>query len=440
MPQLNVQVTGAPGPVIVTLSVVEKGKESTPFVVFPTSRQTDPAGWTNFINLQSGQKLPPLLCAVTCQQYTTPADQPVLFDSSTDVTISIPYAPFKKAVPVIARPPLPLPLPDPTRDADVWATILPWDPGFGASEDALAATLPPTAMSYDDQGRTEESKNRIPIQRKPRATQYATAVKTEAEATGPTSRDYLRGDAWGVVMPGAPLIDGGSAETPDQILSWFIDRYPLDFQKEYLTKYAGYGYTHFYLSPPDSIQGFGFSMEQFIETVRLVKKYVPYVGIMLSSKYFQKQDMTVDEYKAYPGPLLDALLPEADEFCPFWEGNLYNIPGQVHVDITRYVGQRCHAAGKSCWLHFSPHVTSWFADGDPRGRFGFWDDLEGDCDGINYQTNPEWTTQEMADRMVDTLWQFGEDGNRYKFRLWEDKATQQYWGHATPDDGDARGY
>ena len=263
---------------------------------------------------------------------------------------------------------------------------------------------------------------------------------TRSGAAAPTSRDYLRGDAWGVVMPDAPLIDGANAATKDQILSWFLDRYPIEFQRDYLTKYAGYGYTHFYLSPPDSIQGYGRSLAEFVETCKLVQSYGLYVGVMLSSKYFQKQDMTVDEYIAYVDPLLEALLPVADEFVPFWEGNLYNIPGETHVNIARYVGQHAHAAGKSAWLHFSPHVTSWFADGDPRGRFGFWDDLAGDINGLNYQSNPEWTTQELMDRLVDTLWQFGEGGNLYKLRMWEDKATQQYNGHATPDDGDARGY
>ena len=236
------------------------------------------------------------------------------------------------------------------------------------------------------------------------------------------------------------MIDGASAETKDQILSWFLDRYPLDFQKQYLTKYAGYGYTHLYLSPPDSLNGAGKSMDEFVETCRLVRSYGLYVGLNMASKYFQPRDMDPDQFAAYVDPLLDVLLDEADEFVPAWEWDLWNRTAPDAITIMRHIGQRAHGAGKTCWLHFGPHTTSWFKDGDPRGRFGFWDDLEGDVDGINYQTIPDWTTQEMADRMVDTLWQFGEDGNRYKFRLWEDQATKQFGGYATPDDGDARGY
>jgi hypothetical protein len=324
-------------------------------------------------------------------------------------------------VPILERPPLPLPLPDPVRDANVWATVLPWD------------VAPPPGLHLHSPFRAR---------RRPRhrGAPVATGDHPATWSTAPTSRDYLRGDAWGVVMPGAPMIDGANEKTKDQILSWFLDRYPLDFQKQYLEKYAGYGYTHLYLSPPDSIQGYGFTVDDLANTCRLVRSYGLYVGLNLASKYFQPSNMDPDQFAAYVDPLLDVLLDEADEFVPAWEWNLWNRTAPDAITIMRHIGQRAHAAGKTCWLHFGPHVTSWFADGDPRGRFGFWDDLEGDVDGINYQSDPNWTTQELADRMVDTLWQFGDDGNRYKFRLWEDKATQQYGGYATPDDGDARGY
>jgi hypothetical protein len=291
------------------------------------------------------------------------------------------YAP---AIPVIVRPPLPEPFPDPTRDAAVWSTEPIWEL--------------------------------------------------------PHERDFYRGDAWGVRMDGAPMIDGVSAETKDLILSWFLDRYPLDFQHAYLTKYAGYGYTHLTLSPPDSIQGAGRTLAQFVETVQLVKSYGLYCAVNLASKVYQPRDMNPAQFQAYVDPLLDALLEHADEFVPAWEWDLWNRTAPDAITIMRHIGQRAHKAGKSCWLHFGPHTTSWFADGDPRGRFGFWDDLQGDVDGINYQTVPDWTTQEMADRMVDTLWQFGQDGNRYKFRMWEDQATKQFNGHADENDGDARGY
>lgn len=348
-------------------------------------------------------------------------------------------------VPTLERPPLPLPLPNPTRDGAVWATTLPWE----APPTALLASRTRRNLRARRQPHLSASEmaGLSPVEIRDRLWRLWSrghyAVEPAEHTTwtaAPTDRDYLRGDAWGVVMPDAPMIDGASAATKDQILSWFIDRYPLDFQKAYLLKYAGYGYTHLYLSPPDSLNGAGKTLDEFVDTCRLVRSYGLYVGLNMASKYFQPSLMEPDAFIAYLDPLLDVLLDEADEIVPAWEWDLWCITAPGAITIMRHVGQRCHAAGKTCWLHFGPHTTSWFADGDPRGRFGFWDDLAGDVDGINYQTMPDWTTKELQDRMVDTLWQFGQDGNRYKFRMWEDQATKQYAGYATPDDGDARGY
>jgi hypothetical protein len=92
-------------------------------------------------------------------------------------------------------------------------------------------------------------------------------------------------------------------------------------------------------------------------------------------------------------------------------------------------------------MHYSPHVTSWFADGDPAGRFGFYDSLGTDVDGINYQTQPSWLIDEMQARIVDSLWQFGTEKTPHKFRLWEDLAFTCF-DHNPPTEADCdqRGY
>ena len=270
----------------------------------------------------------------------------------------------------------------------------------------------------------------------------------------PHERDYLRADSWGVVMEGAPVIDRGvSSRHPERILSWFIDRYTDDFQKQYLEKVAGYGYTHLRLSYPDSVAakdqpsnkppGAGRTLDQFIETCKRVQSYGLWVRVMLGSKYFQPGFMTAQQWADYADPVLDALIAAkaVDESSLGWEWNLWNTPGQVTIDAFRHHGQRCHAAGVSAWMHFSPHVTSWFADGDPRGRFGFYDDLHNDVNGIDYQGDPSWPMDETQARCVDTLWQFGQRGNDYKFRFDEDQAAMM-WDNDRPDpeDANARGY
>jgi len=251
--------------------------------------------------------------------------------------------------------------------------------------------------------------------------------------TPPQDRNYLRGDFWGVKMPGAPQVPGVGRKY-ERIFSWFLDRYPDDFQREYLTTYGGYGYTHFLLSVGDSLgppenpgktPGAGRTLDQFIQTCALVKKYVKYCHVRLGSKDFQPHYMTAQQWADYADPIMDALIAAkvVDEFSLAWEMNLWNTPGQPLIDALRHCGQKAHAAGLTSWQHFSPHYTSWFADGDPRGRFGWYDDLANDVDGINYQTmGPSWSPQMLQARMVDTLWQFGERGNDYLFRLEEDLA------------------
>ena len=186
-------------------------------------------------------------------------------------------------VPVLDRPPLPLPMPDPVRDAAVWATVLPWD-----------VEPPPGLHLYSPFHGVRRDRHRGTRRRV-----KATAI---SEHGAPTSRDYLRGDAWGVVMPDAPMIDGANAKTKDQILSWFMDRYPLDFQKQYLEKYAGYGYTHLYFSPPDSLNGAAKTLDEFVATCRLVRSYGLYVGLNMASKYFQPSLMEPDSVHRVPRP------------------------------------------------------------------------------------------------------------------------------------------
>jgi len=254
------------------------------------------------------------------------------------------------------------------------------------------------------------------------------------------------------VIDGAPVVPGASSIHPERILSWFVDRYDLGFQREYLTEYAGYGYTHLYLSaadslaspvqPPTAPPGAGRTLGQFVSTCELVKQYVPYVGVMLGSKYFQPGNMDPTQWAAYADPLLDALLPVVDEVVPAWEWDLWNRTAPDAITAIKHIGDRCHAAGVSCWLHFSPHVTSWFQDGDPRGRFGWYDDLNTSIDGLNYQGISDWTTQDAADRAVDTLWQFAQQPYGHKFRYWEDLAfwmfdgtPQHYYAGQTLPDG-----
>jgi len=256
-------------------------------------------------------------------------------------------------------------------------------------------------------------------------------------------RNFMRGDAWGVEMPGAPQIPG-TGRKYERIFSWFSDRYSPAFQDEYWAKQASFQYTHGKLSLADSLgkidngpnspPGAGRTIDQFIETCHLVKKYLPWCQVILGSKYFLDfegriancaHNMTGQQWADWAGPLLEQLIAAKaiDECIAGWEWNLWNTPGKDSIDAYKFIGTTCHAAGISSWQHMAPHYTSWQANDDDRGRFGWFDDLAGYLDGINYQTaGPSWSPQMMQARFVDTLWLFGERGNDFLFRMDEDYA------------------
>jgi hypothetical protein len=269
----------------------------------------------------------------------------------------------------------------------------------------------------------------------------------------PKSRDFLRANAWGITIPGAPFVPGGSSEHPERILSWFLDRFPPDIQQKWLALNGQYGYTHVIQSAADSMgplaaapncpPGAGQTLDQFVATCKMIKDAGLFVIVFLGSKCFQPRDMNLAQWIAYADPIMDALLAAnvVDEFVPGWEWDLFNVPGKTTTDVFKHIGQKAHAAGKSCWIHFSPEKTSWFADGDNRGRFGFYDDLGTDVDGLMYQTIPTWSISDTQARIVDTLHQFGQQGNRQKFRFYEDQAALMF-SRDKPDetDADMRGF
>lgn len=274
---------------------------------------------------------------------------------------------------------------------------------------------------------------------------YRITLPWEPPVDPPDDRDYWRGDAWGVEIAGAPWVPGASNSKYERILSWFVDRYPPDWQARYLETYAGYQYRHLMLSladscgkidnGPNSPPGNGAELDEFIETCLLVKKYIRYVSVTLGSKYFGDfegrlpdcpHNMSGQQWADWSGPILERLFAAGacDEVVPGWEWNLWNQPGDATVKAFKFMGQQAHAAGRSLWMHFSPHVASWQQDG--TSRFAFYDLIHPDVDGLNYQSaGPYWSPQMLQARMVDSLWVFGTRGD-LKFRLWEDFAAWMF--------------
>jgi hypothetical protein len=279
--------------------------------------------------------------------------------------------------------------------------------------------------------------------------------------TPPLTRDFLRGDFWAVPCPGLPAVpggpSGGSSEFPERIITGLDYKYDRSkWWPSMVDRHRERGYTHWLRWSSNALYdgpefGGNPSIAKFVDDCGLLHALgMPYVIVSLTSKVFDPRDPTLQQYQDRVGPLLDALLAArvVDEVIPGFEFDAFNVPGETTVSIFKWVGQQVHPRGVSNWAHFFPHVTAWFADGDPRGRFGFWEDLGADVDGIDYQADSAWDVPELQARIVDTLWTFGEQGNLHKFRLCEDQAIRQFtghpWGsgseHPNELDGSARGW
>jgi hypothetical protein len=268
--------------------------------------------------------------------------------------------------------------------------------------------------------------------------------------TLPRTRDVLRADLWGVPVyakDGTPLpfVPRGSREHPERALTYFL--YKPEWQGAWvaavLYAHAIRAYTHFYLSWPDARDDGGLSIAQFVALCRYVKSWGFWVGVFLGAKGRAQgndidgdpRDQSPTEWQARVQPILDALLnaDAADEFVPAWEYDLFNRDGTWAIEYPRWVGVRVHSAGKSCWMHFSTHVTSWH----PQGRFYYWSELGDAVDGLHYQGDATWDIATYQARLVDTLKQFGEEpGQPHKLRATEIEASAEFSVNR-PDENDA---
>lgn len=260
--------------------------------------------------------------------------------------------------------------------------------------------------------------------------------------TPPQSRDYLRADAWGVVVPGLPFVYGGSSEHPERLLTGFLYKYDQTLWPAIFKAYGERGYTHWILWIDALEAEDAISLDAFVAMCHTIQKAGFYVQVGLNSKVYEPQDQTFAQWQARLLPLMSRLNTEhaADEYA-VWEWDSYNVPGQTTINTFKWIGQQAHAAGASFWIHFLPEHTSWFADGDARGRYGFYDDLGTDVDGIQYQGDPNWNIGELQSRIVDTLQQFANQGNRHKLRAFElDAETEFTHDHPTESEAAAFGF
>lgn len=142
----------------------------------------------------------------------------------------------------------------------------------------------------------------------------------------------MRANLWGLTLPGLELIPGGArGPAQDRMLTYLFNRYTRESQARGIRTYAGYRYTHWWMSWPDA-RATGQSIQDYVDDCKRIQDGgVPYICHMGRSKDFDPRDAdpTLD------APLMEALLKAKviAHWSPWWEASLAEDPEAFHQTI-----------------------------------------------------------------------------------------------------------
>lgn len=248
---------------------------------------------------------------------------------------------------------------------------------------------------------------------------------------------YFRENFCGVRVPNLPAVAGGGAD-PDLVLSWFLDRYSAPTQDRILRTHGERGYDRFTLSWPDSRDGAGQSIADYVATSQRVQA----AGLFVSHHFFSKSydGFNPDPSKVFP--VIDALLAAGvlDIATIAWEMNFLWDPAQAQQAIDAIVARL--PAKVPRYVHFQPGYAHYALPGEPGGNF--WLRNVGKLTGLKYQVDPDWSAGMMNARTNDVLVRLIAGGvwklpQTFDVVNWESTAQNQFFGTVDEDHGDLRG-
>lgn len=199
----------------------------------------------------------------------------------------------------------------------------------------------------------------------------------------PNSLRWFKGNFCGIRVPGIESIPGGAGDA-SLVFTPFLDRYSPDSQSAILSSYRNHGYSHFKLSWPDSRDGNGQSVAQFIGTVGRVQAAGLNPVVFLSAKGY-------DDPGNFPGavnPIIGPLKAAGVQlFCVGWELSLWMSPQQCQNAIDYCVSQGLtEASGHLLYVHFQVGYPSFQFNGERTAAF--WQRNVGKLTGLLYQADP----------------------------------------------------
>jgi hypothetical protein len=254
---------------------------------------------------------------------------------------------------------------------------------------------------------------------------------------------FHRGNMCGLRLAGLPMVPGGGPAP--LVLTWFLDRYSVDDQQKILTALGQAGYSHIYLSWPDS-RAYGQTPDQFVATCRRVKRRGFYVGVFWGSKDIDPWNETVAGWPTRALPLMQQLVAAnvIDFAMPGWEWNFWNVPGDQTYDIFKFFS--ANLPGVALYYHGSVGNISWQADG--QFSASFYSNLVNILTGCLYQAGVGWSAGFLQAKINDVTDRFSGNfgfppdsgfGHPFDCVAFEISATSQFDGGMTEDFGDLRG-
>lgn len=327
-----------------------------------SSRISDGGGYTNHaVGGAAGH-----LCTLTTNGYAftgssaAPPEGPNYYRLAGDAKVTLTAAPFKKPVVVVVRAPLPAFDPDST------------DPQTGAS---------------------------LPVHK---------TLMVQPPAT-PDNR-FMRANLWGTTIPNLEAIPGGaSGAAQNRMLTYLAHHYTVPSLNAGIKRQAECGYSHWWMSPPDSL-GAGQSLDDFVGMCKRVQDGgIPHVCHLMRSKDIGGPNHNPDP--TLMAPVIERLLREnviAME-APAWEASLFNSPEHYRTLVEHdaalllphgvIMGHHLQAG----YAHFGPNIT----DGPKetrgiRSARAFWlPSLQLGVKRLYWQADPAWTAGMMQARGTD---------------------------------------
>jgi hypothetical protein len=205
----------------------------------------------------------------------------------------------------------------------------------------------------------------------------------------------------GIYVDGLPPVPGG-ASNPALVLSWFLDRYDSADQARIKARWKADGLTDVLVSWPDS-RAMGATPQSFAAFCEALYAEGFEPNVFLLSKNYDALD-SLDQMKAKCLPVIQALMKRVGRWCVGWELSLWLTPQDVQALID-WMAPMIVPWGGRLYVHFQVEYAS-FAP-EPNASFAkFWNANIGKLTGLFYQSDVNWTPQELQDRIKDSLDRF----------------------------------